>query len=189
MKAGDGAGRHDDANQPLIKQLKQKRPSSKDTSRITISLTYTNSSCNEIQSLAGRMVVLSFGAEVEGTVQFTHLILILTYSCRILESSTVCSVCWPLPALSGRPARSLALCSLFFFFNSVVLFWQLTCCWPLLCLDDQVHSTFLLTRRPSPWVSSWEPNHCFAEASLEQKCALCAGRAGLSCTSSSFLPL
>lgn len=93
MKAGDGAGRHDDANQPLIKQLKQKRPSSKDTSRITISLTYTDSSCNEIQSLAGRMVVLSFGAEVEGTVQFTHLILILTYSCRILESSTVCSVC------------------------------------------------------------------------------------------------
>ena len=93
-----------------------------------------------------------------------------------------------LHCLDARPARSLCA-PFFFFFNSVVLFWQLTCCWPLLCLDDQVHSTFLLTRRPSPWVSSWEPNHCFAEASLEQKCALCAGRAGLSCTSSSFLPL
>lgn len=99
--------------------------------------------------LAGLMAALSFGAEVEQTVQSINLIplfhLLLpdcwAVHCLLCLLTSACTVWTPGP---------LALCSFFFFFNSVVLFWQLTCCWPLLCLDDQVHSTFLLTRRPSP---------------------------------------
>lgn len=138
--------------------------------------------------LAGLTAALSFGAEVEQTVQFINLIplfhLLLpdcwAVHCLLCLLTSSCTVWTPGP---------LALCSFFFFF-------LLGC----LVLTANLLLTFALPRRSSPlnfsfnppalaWVSSLESNRCSAEASLEQKCALCAGRAVLSCMSSSSLPL
>lgn len=132
-----GAGRHDDANWALIKQLKQKRASKV--------FTY------EMKYKAGRSdgsVIIRSRGWADSPVHKPDTPFSSTLARLLSRPLSALFVDLCLHCLDARPARAVLL--FFFFFYSVVLFWQLTCCWPLLCLDDQVHSTFLLTRRPSP---------------------------------------
>lgn len=170
-----GAGRHDDANWALIKQLRQKRASKV--------FTY------EMKYKAGRSdgsVIIRSRGWADSPVHKPDTPFSSTLARLLSRRLSALFVDLCLHCLDARPARAVLL---FFFF-------LLGC----LVLTANLLLTFALPRRSSPlnfsfnppalaWVSSLESNRCSTEVSLEQKCALCAGRAVLSCMSSSSLPL